>query len=66
MASSGLIRPKGVRLCRVRTADLPRPGNGGVELIHLIALVITISIIAHSSSDVPIAHWFASTANDHE
>ncbi|MHB1416567.1 MAG: cation:proton antiporter [Chloroflexota bacterium] len=39
---------------------------GGVELFHLIALVITISIIAHSSSDVPIAHWFASTEHDHE
>ncbi len=29
------------------------------ELFHLIALVITLSILAHSSTDVPIAHAFA-------
>ena len=29
------------------------------ELFHLIALVIFASILAHSSTDVPIAHWFA-------
>ena len=29
------------------------------ELFHLIALVVTLSILAHSSTDVPIAHAFA-------
>lgn len=29
------------------------------QLFHLIALVITASILAHSSTDVPIAHAFA-------
>jgi NhaP-type Na+/H+ or K+/H+ antiporter len=28
------------------------------ELTHLIALVITASIILHSSTDVPVARWF--------
>ncbi len=28
------------------------------HMFHLIALVIAISIVAHSSSDVPIARWF--------
>ncbi|MGN6643070.1 MAG: cation:proton antiporter, partial [Verrucomicrobiota bacterium] len=28
------------------------------KLFHLIALVIALSIIAHSSTDVPIARWF--------
>ena len=30
----------------------------GPLLFHLDALVIALSIIAHSSSDVPVAHWF--------
>ncbi|MDP9408244.1 MAG: cation:proton antiporter [Actinomycetota bacterium] len=29
------------------------------EMFHLVALVIVLSILAHSSSDVPIAHYFA-------
>ncbi len=31
----------------------------GDELFHLVALVIVASILAHSSTDVPIAHAFA-------
>lgn len=29
------------------------------ELFHLVALVVVLSILAHSSTDVPIAHYFA-------
>lgn len=29
------------------------------QSFHLVALVIFASILAHSSTDVPIAHWFA-------
>ena len=29
------------------------------EMFHLVALVVTLSILAHSSTDVPIAHYFA-------
>ncbi len=29
------------------------------EMFHLIALVVVLSILAHSSTDVPIAHYFA-------
>ena len=36
-------------------ADVP----GADEMFHLIALVIFASILAHSSTDVPIAHAFA-------
>ncbi len=28
-------------------------------MFHLIAIVVVLSILAHSSSDVPIAHYFA-------
>ena len=28
-------------------------------MFHLIALVVVLSILAHSSTDVPIAHYFA-------
>jgi len=31
---------------------------GANHMFHLIALVIAISIVAHSSTDVPIARWF--------
>lgn len=30
----------------------------GDELFHLVALVVTASILAHSSTDVVIARWF--------
>ncbi len=29
------------------------------QMFHLIAIVVVLSILAHSSSDVPIAHYFA-------
>lgn len=29
------------------------------EMFHLVALAVVLSILAHSSSDVPIAHYFA-------
>ena len=34
----------------------------GDELFHLIALVITVSILAHSSTDVTVARWFQRSA----
>lgn len=35
------------------------------RMFHLIALVVVLSILAHSSSDVPIAHYFARRAREH-
>lgn len=29
------------------------------EMFHLMALAVVLSIVAHSSTDVPIAHYFA-------
>jgi len=29
------------------------------QMFHLVALVVVVSILAHSSTDVPIAHYFA-------
>jgi hypothetical protein len=29
------------------------------EVFHLVALAVVLSILAHSSTDVPIAHYFA-------
>jgi NhaP-type Na+/H+ or K+/H+ antiporter len=34
------------------------------ELFHLVALVVVLSILAHSSTDVPIAHYFARRARE--
>jgi NhaP-type Na+/H+ or K+/H+ antiporter len=51
-------RPKGlasvVYALLILEADAPDPD----EMFHLIALVIFASILAHSSTDVPIAHAF--------
>ena len=33
--------------------------GAGDEIFHLAALVIVFSMIAHSSTDVAVAHWFA-------
>ncbi len=46
----------------VLEADLPRSD----ELFHLIALVITASILAHSSTDVPIAKAFGRRQQEQE
>ncbi len=37
-------------------------GLRGEEVFHLIALTIALSIIAHSSTDVPVARWFRTCA----
>lgn len=36
------------------------------ELFHLVALVVIISMIAHSSTDVLVARWFESTTPNHD
>lgn len=36
------------------------------EIFHLVALVIVFSMIAHSSTDVAVAHWFARAERDAE
>jgi NhaP-type Na+/H+ or K+/H+ antiporter len=42
--------------------------NAGIEraetMFHLIALVIVLSILAHSSTDVLVARWFRRSAED--
>jgi NhaP-type Na+/H+ or K+/H+ antiporter len=37
-------------------------GARGEEVFHLIALTIALSILAHSSTDVPVARWFRQRA----
>lgn len=39
----------------VLDSGAPRAG----EMFHLVALAVMLSILAHSSTDVPIAHYFA-------
>jgi sodium/hydrogen antiporter len=34
----------------------------GVRMYHLLAIVVAVSIVAHSSSDVPVARWFRRVA----
>ena len=34
----------------------------GEEMFHLLAVVIALSIVAHASSDVPVARWFGDDA----
>ncbi|MEZ5239190.1 MAG: hypothetical protein R2716_09675 [Microthrixaceae bacterium] len=41
----------GLLIVRIGTA-------AGDEIFHLIAIVVVMSILVHSSSDVPVAHWF--------
>lgn len=36
------------------------------EVFHLVALVIVFSMIAHSSTDVAVAHWFSRAERDAE
>jgi NhaP-type Na+/H+ or K+/H+ antiporter len=40
-------------------ADIP---SGG-EIFQLIAAVVTVSIVAHSSTDVLVARWFSTPAH---
>ncbi len=55
--------PKGfasvVYAMMVLRSDVP----GANHMFHLIALVIAISMVAHSSTDVPIARWFPKKRN---
>ena len=44
----------------VLESGAPRAG----ELFHLVALAVALSILAHSSTDVPIAHYFARRARE--
>lgn len=41
----------GLLIVRIGTA-------AGDEIFHLIAIVVVLSIFLHSSTDVPVAHWF--------
>lgn len=50
--------PKGFASVVYGLLILERGIEGGVAVYHLIALTIAISIILHSSTDVPIAKWF--------
>jgi hypothetical protein len=43
---------------------IKRRANGSQALFDLAALVIVGSMVAHSSTDVPVAKWFASRATE--
>jgi NhaP-type Na+/H+ or K+/H+ antiporter len=40
-------------------SDIP----SGDEIFQLVAVVVTASIVAHSSTDVIVARWFSSPAH---
>ncbi|MDQ3734038.1 MAG: cation:proton antiporter [Actinomycetota bacterium] len=51
--------PKGFASVVYGLIVLDSSAAGRDEIFHLIALVVVLSILAHSSTDVPIAHYFA-------
>ncbi len=51
--------PKGFASVVYGLIVLDSDAAGRDEMFHLIALVVVLSILAHSSTDVPIAHYFA-------
>ena len=50
--------PKGFASVVYGLLVLEQGGRLADEMFHLIAIVIVLSILSHSSTDVPIAHWF--------
>ena len=38
--------------------------DGAERLFHLVALVITVSIVLHASTDALVARWFARRADE--
>lgn len=51
--------PKGFASVVYGLIVLEGAGARADEMFHLIALTVVLSILAHSSTDVPIAHYFA-------
>jgi len=51
--------PKGFASVVYGLIVLDSDAAGRDVMFHLIALVVVLSILAHSSTDVPIAHYFA-------
>jgi NhaP-type Na+/H+ or K+/H+ antiporter len=58
-AAAAWFGPKGFASVVYGLLVLDDGGARGAEMFHLVALVIFASILAHSSTDVPIAHAFA-------
>jgi len=50
--------PKGFASVVYGLIVLDSGAPGADQMFHLIALVVVLSILAHSSTDVPIAHYF--------
>jgi len=55
---AGWFGPKGFASVVYALMILQSNAPNAHHLTHLIAIVITASIVAHSSTDVVIAHWF--------
>ncbi len=51
--------PKGFASVVYGLLVLESGAPGADEMFHLVALAVALSILAHSSTDVPIAHYFA-------
>lgn len=51
--------PKGFASVVYALIVLESGAPGADRMFHLLALVVVLSILAHSSTDVPIAHYFA-------
>ena len=61
---AGWFGPKGFASVAYALLIL-REVPGGAALFSVIATVIAVSIVLHSSSDVPIARWFVRSDHEH-
>lgn len=59
LAAVAWFGPKGFASVVYGLIVLESGADTADEMFHLIALVVVLSILAHSSTDVPIAHYFA-------
>jgi NhaP-type Na+/H+ or K+/H+ antiporter len=64
-AAAAWFGPKGFASVVYGLLILDAGVSGADEMFHLVALVIVASILAHSSTDVPIAHAFARAEERH-
>jgi len=57
-AAAAWFGPKGFASVVYGLLILREAGAQGPNLFHLIAIVVTLSMVAHSSTDVLVARWF--------
>lgn len=62
-AAAAWFGPKGFASVVYGLLVLDSPNTRASELFALVAVVVVVSIVAHSSTDVLVAHWFRRVAS---